>query len=510
MSSEGTSTAPVANGNGEIKANDQVSLGLKNQGNAELSQGHYISAINFYSQALKLTPNNAIILSNRALAYIKVESHGLAILDSANAIASDPNYAKGYYRRGTAQYALNKYKLARKDFRMVCKLLPKDRDARMRLKETEKAVKAAAFAAAILSDGSIPLSESYDPSNIAIDLSYDGPKLDDDLETDLFEQPGKLPIDFVMAAIERFKDQKLIHKRYVGRLLVTLKHYFETLPSLLQMATPDSGPDENTAPRITVCGDTHGQFYDVMNIFEINGYPSPTNPYLFNGDFVDRGSFSVEVILTYFLFKMAYPDSIYLLRGNHETRNMTKIYGFEGEVKHKYDAKIYDLFLEVFGYIPLAAVINEKVFITHGGLSTEANVTLDDIKKIPRGCEPPESGLMSDLLWSDPQPFNGRSPSKRGVGYSFGPDITEAFLKRNKLETLIRSHEVKEEGYLVEHGGKTITIFSAPNYCDSMGNKGAMIHIENDSKPKFVQYEAVPHPPVKPMAYAAGMNSLFM
>jgi len=508
MSSE--ETAPVANGNSEMKANEEVALNLKNQGNAELSKGHYLSAIDFYSRALKLTPNNPVILSNRSLAYIKVESHGLAILDAKNAIDADPKYAKAYYRRGTAQYALNKFKLARKDFRMVCKLLPKDRDARMKLGATEKAVKEAAFAAAIVSEGSTPLSESYDPANISIDLSYDGPKLDDDLETDLF-QPGKLPIDFVMAAIDRFKNQKLIHKRYVGRLLVSIKHYFETLPSLLYIKAPETGPDENTTPRVTVCGDTHGQFYDVMNIFAINGYPSPNNPYLFNGDFVDRGSFSVEVILTYFLFKMACPDSIYLLRGNHETRNMTKIYGFEGEVKHKYDAKIYDLFLEVFGYLPLAAVINEKVFVTHGGLPTEGNATLDDVKKIPRGSEPPESGLMSDLLWSDPQPFNGRSPSKRGVGYSFGPDITEAFLERNNLDLLIRSHEVKEEGYLVEHGGKTITVFSAPNYCDSMGNKGAFIHIEKDSsKANFVQYEAVEHPPVKPMAYAAGMNSLFM
>lgn len=116
---------------------------------------------------------------------------------------------------------------------------------------------------------------------------------------------------------------------------------------------------------------------------------------------------------------------------------------------------------------------------------------------------------MSDLLWSDPQPFPGKAPSKRGVGYSFGPDITEAFLKVNNLDLVVRSHEVKDEGYLVEHGGKTITIFSAPNYCDSMGNKGAYIHFDETLEPKFTQYEAVPHPDIKPMAYAAGMGGLF-
>eukprot|EP00540_Astrosyne_radiata_P023103 CAMPEP_0116853144 /NCGR_PEP_ID=MMETSP0418-20121206/17731_1 /TAXON_ID=1158023 /ORGANISM="Astrosyne radiata, Strain 13vi08-1A" /LENGTH=242 /DNA_ID=CAMNT_0004485477 /DNA_START=179 /DNA_END=907 /DNA_ORIENTATION=+ len=241
----------------------------------------------------------------------------------------------------------------------------------------------------------------------------------------------------------------------------------------------------------------------------MNGYPSASNPYLFNGDFVDRGSFSVEVILTFLLFKISCPDCIYLTRGNHETKNMNRIYGFEGEVKAKFDDKIFELFLEVFCHLPLAAVIEGKVFVAHGGIPTDSDVMLDDIRKIKRGMEPGESGLMSDLLWSDPQPFPGKSPSKRGVGFSFGPDITEAFLSRNSLDLLVRSHEVKEEGYLIEHGGKTITVFSAPNYCDTMGNKGAFIHFQASLKPKFTQYVSVPHPNVRPMAYAAGMGGLF-
>ena len=267
--------------------------------------------------------------------------------------------------------------------------------------------------------------------------------------------------------------------------------------------------DSSATPRVTVCGDTHGQFYDVLNIFAINGFPSASNPYLFNGDFVDRGSFSVEVILTLLLFKISCPRCVFMTRGNHETKNMNRIYGFEGEVKAKYDDKMFQLFLEVFCHMPVAAVIGGKVFVTHGGLPTDDKVMLDDIRKIKRGTEPPEAGLMSDLLWSDPQPFEGKSASKRGVGFSFGPDITEAFLKRNNLELLVRSHEVKDEGYLVEHGGKTITVFSAPNYCDTMGNKGAFIHFDATLQPKFTQYTAVPHPNVRPMAYAAGMGGLF-
>jgi serine/threonine-protein phosphatase 5 len=294
----------------------------------------------------------------------------------------------------------------------------------------------------------------------------------------------------------------------VARLLIACKRYFENISSLMEISIPLQGPNADTPPRVTVCGDTHGQFYDVLNIFDLNGFPSSCNPYLFNGDFVDRGSFSVEVILTLLMMKMSCPDSIYLTRGNHETKNMNKIYGFEGEVKAKYDEKIFSLFLEVFSYLPLAATIENTVFVTHGGIPP-IPVTLEEIRNVKRGCEPPESGLMSDLLWSDPQPFPGKSPSKRGVGFSFGPDITEAFLEKNNLQLLVRSHEVKEEGYLVEHGGKTITIFSAPNYCDTMGNKGAFIHFDASLEPKFTQYEAVPHPEVRPMAYAAGMGGLF-
>ncbi|KAL7505567.1 hypothetical protein ACHAXN_003024 [Cyclotella atomus] len=492
-------------------------LELKDLGNASLNDGHYTEAIHLYSMALSHLPNDAIILSNRALAYIKIENYGLAIQDATLAIESDASYPKGYYRRGSAEFALGRAKAARKDFKMVCKLRPKDRDARNKLAECEKAVREAAFAAAILSEETAPLSETFKPESIVVEKGYEGPHPAGYLEMGdgegaLFDA-GMLPRDFVMASVEYFRSQKVIHKRYVARLLLSAKRHFENLPSLLEIPIPTTSPDPNDptiTPRLTVCGDTHGQYYDVLNIFDINGYPSKDNPYLFNGDFVDRGSFSLEVIVTLLMFKLSDPDSIHLHRGNHETKNMNKIYGFEGEVKAKYDEKIFELFLEVFSHLPLASVVGGKVFVTHGGLPTEPGVTLNDIRNIKRGCEPPNEGLMSDLLWADPQPFPGKSPSKRGVGFSFGPDITESFLKCNGLELLVRSHEVKDEGYLVEHGGKTITVFSAPNYCDSMGNKGAFIHFNESCEPKFTQYEAVPHPNVRPMAYAAGMGGLFM
>ena len=116
---------------------------------------------------------------------------------------------------------------------------------------------------------------------------------------------------------------------------------------------------------------------------------------------------------------------------------------------------------------------------------------------------------MSEALWSDPQPLPGRSPSKRGVGLSFGPDVTASFLQRNGLKMVVRSHEVKDEGYEVEADGKLVTVFSAPNYCDQMGNKGALLRFDNKGDYVVHQFEAVPHPPVRPMAYAGGMGGMF-
>ncbi len=136
---------------------------------------------------------------------------------------------------------------------------------------------------------------------------------------------------------------------------------------------------------------------------------------------------------------------------------------------------------------------------------------MDDIRATSRNRQPPDEGIMCELLWSDPQPMPGRSPSKRGVGCQFGPDVTNAFLEKNGLSYVVRSHEVKDAGYEVTHGGKCITVFSAPNYCDTMGNKGAFITLTGggDLKPEFTTYEAVPHPNVKPMAYANSLLSLF-
>ncbi|KAJ1470890.1 Metallo-dependent phosphatase-like protein, partial [Baffinella frigidus] len=223
--------------------------------------------------------------------------------------------------------------------------------------------------------------------------------------------------------------------------------------------------------------------------FEPSGKPSTSNPYLFNGDFVDRGSFSMETILLLFAYKCLYPEHFHLNRGNHESVNMNKMYGFEGEVASKYSKDMMTLFTDIFQWLPLAHVvgskwlplahvIGSKVLVLHGGLFSSDETDLDVLRKINRHMEPPDEGPMTEMLWSDPGQAPGRHPSKRGVGVAFGQDVTEKFLAANGLELLVRSHECKDEGYELEHGGKAITVFSAPNYCDQMGNKGAFIRFE--------------------------------
>jgi serine/threonine-protein phosphatase 5 len=476
----------------------EKSNACKALGNELFKGSKYSQAIQAYTDGISILPT-AVLYSNRSFCFLKTESFGLAIADAKSAIGLDSTYVKAHYRLASAQLALGKVKQAYKIFRAVCKLRPKDKDARKKMKYCDSELKRAAFEKAIASEKGATPSQTLDISKIEVPGSYDGPK---------WEGDKPITLEFVKEMIEHMRSQKVLHRKYTIKILLECIKYFKKLPSLVDVSFGGEGGDAAANPdakRFNVCGDTHGQYYDVLNIFEINGMPSPENPYLFNGDFVDRGSFSVEVVMTFFAFKLLYPKSFYMARGNHETVAMNKVYGFTGEVKHKYDDNVMGLFTEVFQWLPLAHVINQKVFVVHGGLFKDENVKLDDIRKVVRNREPPESGIMSDILWADPQPFKGRGPSKRGVGLSFGPDVTAQFLADNGLEMVVRSHEVRDEGFLVEHDGKLVTIFSAPNYCDQMGNKGGIIHFTPDMKPTYVKFTAVAHPPIRPMAYAGNM-----
>lgn len=466
----------------ETKANEVTAI--KDQGNECFKQGKFQAAIDFYSQALEIEPS-AVLYCNRSFAHLKLENYGSAESDASAAIELEANFIKGYFRRGSAHYAMGKYSLAVKDIKAVVRIMPNDKVAREKLKLVTKADKEEKFRKAIESDhGPVDIR----PEEIEVEESYDGPHF-----------PEEITPEWVLSLAEHLKNQKKLHKKYVAMMLIRAKELFSSYDSLVHIEIPDE-------EEFTVCGDTHGQYYDLLNIFQINGQPSPKNPYLFNGDFVDRGSFSVEVILLMFAWKLCLPNHFHLTRGNHESKNLNKIYGFEGEVLAKYDSKIMDLFSEVFCQLPLSCVLNHQIIVLHGGLFSQDGVTLEDIRTQHRNREIPESGIMCELLWSDPCKMNGRQPSKRGTAIQFGPDIAHQFLDNNNLKILIRSHEMKEAGYEVEADGRVITIFSAPNYCDQMGNKGALIRLKGSEMiPKFTQFNAVPHPNVPVMSYAKPM-----
>lgn len=465
---------------------------LKETANMYFKKMMYDQAIEHYSKAIELNPNVAIYYGNRSLAYLKTECFGYALSDATKAIEVDKNYVKGYYRRAAAYMSLGKFKQALRDLEAVTKARPNDKDAKAKYTECNKIVKKLAFEKAIsVSDRCI--SDIIDFENIYIEDEYKGPTLLNGKEVTL---------DFMKELMECYKQMGKLHRKYAYKILLDAKEYFKKQPSLVDIIVPEDG-------KFTVCGDIHGQYYDLYNIFELNGLPSPENPYLFNGDFVDRGSFSVECIFTLLGFKLLYPNHFYMSRGNHESETMNRMYGFYHEVTTKYTSQMAELFTEVYNWLPLAHCINKKILVMHGGLFSKDGVTLDDIRKIDRNRQPPEEGLMCELLWCDPQPYLGRGPSKRGVGIQFGPDVTEEFLRTNKLDYIIRSHEVKKDGYEVAHNGKCITVFSAPNYCDTMGNKGAYINLDGKTlTPNFKTYDAVPHPDIKPMAYAHNLLSM--
>ncbi|CAL8079473.1 unnamed protein product [Calicophoron daubneyi] len=475
---------------------------FKEEANKFFKDGEYEKAIENYTKAIAVK-ESAVYFSNRSLAYLRTECFGYALEDASRAIALDSSYVKGYYRRASAYMALEKFKEALSDFETVSRLAVHDKTARAKLKECQKIYRRRLFEQAIAVEEKASALDSFDPSSVTVESTYEGPHLD-------VNESGQYIVSesFMLALMKHYEAQNKLHRKYAMIIMKQIYDYLRGLPSMVEIDVPDGS-------KFTVCGDVHGQFYDLMNIFDINGLPSKENPYLFNGDFVDRGSFSVECIFTLFGFKLLYPNHFYLSRGNHESENMNRLYGFEGEMKSKYSLEMAEMFTDIFNWLPLAHLINQRILVMHGGLFSNDDVTLADVKTISRDRQPPEGSPMCELLWSDPMESNGRAPSKRGIGCQFGPDVTEKFCKANGLDYIIRSHEVKDDGYEVAHNGKCLTVFSAPNYCDSIHNRGAFITLKGSKKPapmkpEFTSFKEVPHPDVRPMAYVNPLLSLFM
>lgn len=321
-------------------------------------------------------------------------------------------------------------------------------------------------------------------------------------------------------------------RSYVVMVLEKALELHKALPTLINVPMP------SVPSRINICGDTHGQFFDLMNILSdsVAGQPNSTNVFVFNGDFVDRGVYSFEVAFLLLLYKVADPNTIHLLRGNHECTSMNEFGGFADQVRAKYDDGVLDLFRQVFQALPLCAVVGRDegrenseggLFVTHGGIGQcTSEMSLADINRIDRFREPFEErdasstpGIdrnsmstvpLSELLWCDPIPdtdppsapspdFSINLPRGLGMGFSWGHGATQRFLQRNKLQLIVRSHQCCDTGIRLDHSNKCVTVFSAPNYVDLAGNLGGIVQLtrgqtENDRTINLVQFEAVLHP----------------
>ena len=227
---------------------------------------------------------------------------------------------------------------------------------------------------------------------------------------------------------------------------------------------------------VKICGDIHGQYYDLLRIFELGGYP-PSSNYLFLGDYVDRGKQNIETICLLLAYKLKYPENFFLLRGNHECDSINRVYGFFDECKRRFSIRLWKKFTECFNCLPVAALINDRVLCMHGGLSPDL-ITVDQIRKIQRPVNVPDTGILCDLLWSDPDSsVNGWGENERGVSYVFGADVVGNFLAKQDLDLICRAHQVVEEGYEFFANRKLVTVFSAPNYCDEFDNSASILNI---------------------------------
>jgi len=270
--------------------------------------------------------------------------------------------------------------------------------------------------------------------------------------------------------------------------------------TLCDMVKDILGEESNVQPvstPVTVCGDIHGQFPDLLELFKTGGSIASGKRYIFMGDYVDRGNYSLETLTYLLLLKVRYPDRITLLRGNHESRQITQVYGFYEECLTKYgNVNPWKWCTQVFDYLTVAALIDGRILCVHGGLSPDIR-TIDQIRSsIPRKQEIPHDGAFCDLVWSDPEEVDGMTPSNRGAGYLFGASVVREFVDVNGLELISRSHQLVQEGYKYFFPPENflVTVWSAPNYCYRCGNIAAIMEVDEKRNRKFLTFDAVEQP----------------
>ncbi|CAK65363.1 unnamed protein product (macronuclear) [Paramecium tetraurelia] len=285
------------------------------------------------------------------------------------------------------------------------------------------------------------------------------------------DKQGEIDVDNIIERLLSVRGSKPgknvnLTESEVRGLCIKARDIFISQPILLELEAP-----------LKICGDVHGQYFDLLRLFEYGGYPPESN-YLFLGDYVDRGKQSLETICLLLAYKIKYPENFFLLRGNHECASINRIYGFYDECKRRYTIKLWKTFTDCFNCLPVAALVDEKILCMHGGLSPELS-NLEQIRRIMRPTDVPDTGLLCDLLWSDPdKDVQGWADNERGVSYVFSQEIVQVFLKKHELDLICRAHQVVEDGYEFFSKRQLVTLFSAPNYCGEFDNAGSMMTID--------------------------------
>lgn len=238
-------------------------------------------------------------------------------------------------------------------------------------------------------------------------------------------------------------------------------------------------------PPVVVCGDIHGQYSDMLRIFDKCGFPPEAN-YLFLGDYVDRGKQSIETVCLLFCFKIKYPENFFLLRGNHECSGINRVYGFYEEINRRYrSVRLWETFQDTFNYLPYAACISGRILCMHGGLSPKLK-SLDMLRSIKRPSDPREQSMELDLLWSDPdETITGWQPNSRGISFVFGPDALAFTCDKLNVDLVARGHQVVQDGYEFFGNRRLVTIFSAPHYCGEFDNAAAAMTVTEDLSCSF-------------------------
>ena len=285
------------------------------------------------------------------------------------------------------------------------------------------------------------------------------------------------------ALLERARRCELLDVSEIKWICESVREIFAREENIVNIWTP-----------VTVAGDIHGQFDDLLRLFQTGGEVGDTS-YVFLGDYVDRGRHSVQVITLLFLLKLRYPGQITLLRGNHESRSQSQVFGFYDECLLKYGhPQVWTVITDTFDFLPVAAVVDNRLFCCHGGLSPSAP-DLDIIRQEDRRRELQHSGVLSDIAWSDPEEeHSGWRASPRGAGYTFGQDVTEGWNENNGLDLLVRAHQMVEAGFYWLHSKQALTVFSAPNYLNRCGNTAAVLDLQPSLQSlHFRQFRASPN-----------------